>query len=217
MSLSYDGNYLFVGTSTLGAFYTFWNGQNYTTLTQIPNSIIPTNSSLYWSLVVSSDMKTIYYNLNSGTIKELPITLSNATYTTLATPNAYATSINDNSWRHYVWTISPSGVYTYYVNNTAVYTTGSGLTYPSPVTRVTNYIGNSLSNPRSYFNGGIDDFRMYNRVLTTTQIAAIYNKTEYGYTLNNYINYGVTGITGETGPTGRTGTYRTYWSYWNNW
>jgi len=76
------------------------------------------------------------------------------------TNNIGANSINDNVWRHVVLTLHPTAGWQIYLNAVSYYTNGSG-TYPGAVTRSTNYIGKSAWGDVNYFNGGIDDFRVY--------------------------------------------------------
>jgi hypothetical protein len=84
------------------------------------------------------------------------------------------------------------------------------------------YIGHSNYSPTTeLYNGYIDDFRIYNRVLSATDVSGIYGITASStYLANNnastsvttYVQVpiqtstGATGPTSLTGPTGRTGT-----------
>jgi len=83
---------------------------------------------------------------------------------------------NNTTWFHVVWTLNPTGVYKIYINGVLNTTVTSNATYPAIGTRTNNYIGkNNWSNP--YFNGRIDDFRIYNRVLSDSDAANIYSNT----------------------------------------
>ena len=67
----------------------------------------------------------------------------------------------------------------YYNTNT----TGNICNYPGQVDTAGNqqpYIG-SLSGGRYFYNGGLDDFRIYSKVLPATDIANIYNNVEIPY------------------------------------
>ena len=90
-------------------------------------------------------------------------------------------SINDNVWRHVVWTLTNSGtpgnsdhVWKIYLNGTLT-STQTNVRYPSNISRTKNYFGKSNWSGDSYFNGGIVDFRMYNRVISDQEISDIYN------------------------------------------
>ena len=117
--------------------------------------------------------------------------------------NIYNTSINDSLWRHYTWTLQNNGTYQYYVNGEMV-STSSNNVYPSNMSRTSNFIGKSNNLSLSYFNGLVDDFRVYNRLLSSTEINTLY---KYNYSGEYYIvtEYGLTGPTGPTGVTGSTG------------
>jgi hypothetical protein len=94
-------------------------------------------------------------------------------------------SVNDNVWRHFVWTNS-SNVWKFYINGNLVNT----YTSPAPTNAFRNigYIGANISTSGEnygFFNGGLDDFRFYNIVLNQRQVTALYN---YNYTFSIFIN-----------------------------
>jgi hypothetical protein len=83
-------------------------------------------------------------------------------------------NMNDNAWNHIAWTLSPTNGWTIYLNGTLFINYSDGY-YPNAGFRNNNYIGKSnWVDP--YFNGGIQDFRIYNSVLADTDISTIYNK-----------------------------------------
>lgn len=97
-----------------------------------------------------------------------------------------ANNVNNGTWVHAVWTLDPSGNCKVYINGTLNFT--GVYAYPNPTTPFTrNSLGKSLitdaTNP--YFNGYIDEFRVYNRVLTQTDVTNLY--------MNNslVLNYGM--------------------------
>jgi len=121
--------------------------------------------------------------------------------------------VNDGTWRQIVGTYLANGNYTVYVNTSPVYS-GTGA-YPTVISRTINYIGRS-ENPSidQDLSGNVDDFRVYNRTLTQTDVSNLYiNKPN----TNGYIYWGTgpsgpsgsftgrTGPTSSTGPTGPTG------------
>lgn len=86
-----------------------------------------------------------------------------------------------NTWTHVVWTIHPDGKHTIYVNgksigipDTDTITYFSGHDYPLILGY--NYAGIS-QNLADYYNGYLDDIRIYNRELKSTEAQALYNKT----------------------------------------
>jgi hypothetical protein len=87
--------------------------------------------------------------------------------------NVYS-SVNQNQWTHAVWTMDMSGgVWKCYVNGALVYT--NTLVYPdASVVRTKNFIGKSSSASDPYFNGSIDEFKVYRKVLTQVEVTSLY-------------------------------------------
>lgn len=86
------------------------------------------------------------------------------------------TAINDNVWRHVVWTLSYSttknSTWNIYLNGSFSSTT-TGY-YPRNISRTGNYIGKSGWSTDEMFNGQIDDFRVYNAVLSASDVSQLY-------------------------------------------
>jgi hypothetical protein len=80
--------------------------------------------------------------------------------------------VNDNEWRHIAWTLDPNGEWKIYVNGALIHTVTK--VYPNAVQRTLNYIGKSHWTDQPYYNGAIDDFRYYTRVLTSSEVTDIY-------------------------------------------
>ena len=166
--------------------------------------------------MTSPNGKTIFELANGATTDNIKMALdaSGRMVTTCINGNGVSSSVvnvsssinlNDNTWRLLTWTMDTSGNYTYYINATSVYSV-SGKIYPNSIARSVNYLGKSSSAPTVYYNGGIDDFRVYSSVISTSDIQQLYSDPEYyGYYLYNYGQTGQTGITGPTGFTGYTG------------
>ncbi len=77
-----------------------------------------------------------------------------------------------NTWHHVVWTMDSSNTVTYYLDGSKV---GSGGTYFYPAaTAPDNEIGEWARFP-VYFTGAIDDLRIYNRVLSASDIQQLYH------------------------------------------
>lgn len=81
------------------------------------------------------------------------------------------TVVTDGVWRHAVWTINTSGLSTVYINGASVLTVSS--TFPS-LTMTSNFIGKSNNPGDANFTGKIDEFRVYNCVLTANDVAQLY-------------------------------------------
>jgi hypothetical protein len=129
----------------------------------------------------------------------------------------YFTDINynDNVWRHIVWTLSyvPTGSYTstwnLYINGINKYSAATNL-YPSTtITRTACYIGKSNWSD-GYYNGYIDDFRIYNRVLTAAEAASLYANSNYNYIIKNGSTPIITQIQGTTPANPATSGYAIY-------
>ena len=84
-------------------------------------------------------------------------------------------NVNDNVWRHFVWTISADGTWKYYFDGVLIQTdVGKGV--PNSSLRTKSWLGKSpWGNPP--FNGLIDDFRIYNTDLSATDVASLYQYT----------------------------------------
>jgi hypothetical protein len=98
----------------------------------------------------------------------------------------YTGTFTNNTWYHFVWTIkyntsATDATHTFYWNGIQFSTlTESYLTTGSTGAFV-------FTNNNQYWKGSIDDFRVYNRVLNSDQILALYNNTQYN--INNVNNY----------------------------
>lgn len=105
----------------------------------------------------------------------------------------YHTSVDydDNAWHHYTFTVGGSGnaVYVDGVLDTPVYTTGDANTV-AWFNNVTGETSITLGE-RGYlhdrkYNGSVDDFRVYNRSLSASEISAEYNNSlKNSFPLNN--------------------------------
>lgn len=85
-------------------------------------------------------------------------------------------SINTNSWVHLVL-IREENVSKYYIDNVLTHTAtadSAGSTY-NPISDF--IIGSGRSTTNQFFHGIIDDIRVYNRVLSSSEIDDIYNES----------------------------------------
>ena len=135
--------------------------------------------------------------------------------------NITSGNVNDNSWNHVAITMS-SSLITAYINSISIWNSNSGK-YPKTIARPHCYLGksNTLTDPQ--FFGNIDDFRTYNKVLTSSQIGDIYNNTNVK---NNYMNGKIYSLysnnSADNNPsitpnpsTNQVGSGQTYY-YWND-
>lgn len=91
---------------------------------------------------------------------------------------------NDNTWRHMAivfweslskWEVYVDGVKT---------STLTGANYPVITSNFKNYIGKSTNITDNYYNGYIDDFRVYNTSLSSTTISYLILMGKYDISLN---------------------------------
>jgi hypothetical protein len=90
--------------------------------------------------------------------------------TNLAAIGLSTGKVTSGTWTHVAVTYDSSGNYSFYVNGAAA---GSGT---SPQTFI--WIGNGLIGRQTsgeYFNGSIDDLRVYDTAMSASQVAALYN------------------------------------------
>lgn len=110
------------------------------------------------------------------------------------------TIINNNIWYHVIWTMSNTipSTWNIYINGVLSTSatqlmsggTSKNLPYPDIVERPSNYLGKSNNTGDACFYGAIDDFRIFNFVLSQSQVTAIYTYpsaiiTSTKYTINN--------------------------------
>ena len=89
-----------------------------------------------------------------------------------------AKNVNDGVWHHIVWVFDTSNSWTIYLDMVQI--AQLSFAYPDSIPRWYNYIGQSIQPGAAYFNGALADFRLYDRVLESTEINPIY---EYGIPL----------------------------------
>ena len=82
-------------------------------------------------------------------------------------------NVNDGVWRHAVMTFDTSGNLILYINGQiyCVYTTA---TYPPGAFRSSNFLGKSNFNIDPYLNGAVDEFYLWDGVITPAEAKAIY-------------------------------------------
>ena len=88
-------------------------------------------------------------------------------------------------WHHFVWCINKQGKWDIYLNNVRI--NGAETANIPNITYNLRYI-NKSAYPDSTWGGQMDDFRIYNKVLSTVDVSSLYNKTytmpPNTYTLN---------------------------------
>ena len=95
------------------------------------------------------------------------------------TVNIFSYTVNDvivnNTWMHISWVITKTPEWRLYVNGTLQQLNSSNSRYPNSATYNNCYIAKSNFEGDGYLKCKIDDFRMYNRALTASEVADLYN------------------------------------------
>ena len=181
LKFSKDGNILFIasylfsnGTGALQ--YCIWNGTTFGTL--INSGLFSSQSTGIYGMALDYNNNLFIANLNQGIIYKTTFQISNQ----YSASNFYsAQNLNDNAWRHVAWTIDPTNTtYKYYINGTLIKTDVSlGYAFPGLTTRTNNLLGVATDLSLSYFKGGIDNYKVYNGVLTDAQVYSLFTADAY--------------------------------------
>ena len=91
----------------------------------------------------------------------------------------FGSDVNDGVWRHVAWTMDSDGNWLVYLNGLPLRTFPSAA-IPESMTRWYNYLGRSDWFWDPYLNGAIDEFYVFNFVLTAPEVTQLYQcKSEY--------------------------------------
>lgn len=128
----------------------------------------------------SDGINRLYCDVGSSNTTQISYTNSSGTQTLLD----LGTSYNDNTWRHMAIVFWESlSKWEVYINGSKTDTLTSA-EYPTLTSSFTNYIGKSSTITDSYYNGYIDDFRVYNSTLSSTAVSYLVSMAEYDMSLN---------------------------------
>ena len=115
-----------------------------------------------WIIIAKySNSNNIHCKIFNNTYYDIGITLPNIV--------AY-----DDTWKHLVWTISNTGFWTIYINNIRV-VYSQYYVIPQFLDSKKYYLGKSQYPDDGYYDGNIDDFRIYNIELNAEQVLELYN------------------------------------------
>ena len=85
-----------------------------------------------------------------------------------------STAVNDGNWHHVAWTRTSGKVLTLYIDGTAAGTATDTMgTGSTPLVTVSAIGRDPQNGGLPWFNGLMDDFRVYNRALTSTEVATL--------------------------------------------
>jgi len=86
-------------------------------------------------------------------------------------------NLNDNAWRHAVWTMDRTGYWQVYLNGVLIAYLEAKI-YPISLPRAQNYLGKGNFANEPYLNGAIDEFYMFKFVLSAMQVQQLYSEGE---------------------------------------
>jgi len=147
-----------------------------------PNTVINNNVVLYF---YNNNLYFGVWNGNMGAIQT-----SSTVGSTTGLDASIITGVTTATWYHIAITIAINGTWQFFVNGQLTNTI-SGV-YPFDLLRQNNYLGKSSNYAYPYYNGYIDDFRVYQSVISPNNIYNIYsNKSSVSKAqLTNYQNNG---------------------------
>ena len=174
-SISFDGNKK--QNVTIPSFYTSGNGLSFSFWFQ-SNS----NNASIFDFGNEQDSNNIVAQIINGSFS-INVLIENNNQQ----PIIFINNINNNSWNHITWTLSPSNGWIIYLNGNYFKPYNNGI-YPNSMYRKSNYIGRSNSSNNLFFTGNIADFCVFNSVLTQTDVTSIFTqfkKTPYSTDILN--------------------------------
>jgi type II secretory pathway pseudopilin PulG len=183
------------GTGRIGNALTFDGINDYVTLpigsviNSLTNCTIATwvnwsGSGSSWQRILDFGTGTTFYMFltpNNGTTGSMRFAITNSgtggeDQTTVAGSSPLATG-----WHHIAVTIDATNhIHTIYLDGALVAQKTSATHKPSDLgTTTNNYLGRSQFSTDPYFNGKLDDVRIYSRVLTAAEILQLANTLKY--------------------------------------
>jgi hypothetical protein len=128
----------------------------------------------------------ILISRNASTDNRLNFNIANSTNSSgnIITTNDYI----DGNWHHIIWSINNVGRWTIYIDGVI-----ASFTAPLPtniniqnITFNNNFFGKSLFPSDGYLSGNVDDFRIYDYILSPNEVSGLYYGTD-PTTQNKYI------------------------------
>jgi hypothetical protein len=183
----FDGvnNYIDLGDWENGgamtfAFWARWDAfNNYSRIVDLGNGSSSNN------IIVAN------YQTNNG--------LFFSAYNGASETRMWISTISLNQWDFYTATVDESGIMTIYKNGQQIAQKTDGFK-PNYILRTAQFIGKSNFSADGYFNGAMDDIRIYNTALSATEILNLYDtqtlavetenlNTNLGFYINNNTLY----------------------------
>ena len=175
--------------SNAGSAYSFNGINNYISFANVPTSQVDNWTISAWMKLASlsqlSDAVSMGYDdgysgngysmsVSTGTGGAYPGNQLFVTFGGLGWANSGYSFASTSQWYHVVM-LRSSGVTSFYVNSVQASNTSS----TTPVTPTSFRIGSE--NGIRFFNGAIDDVRIYNRALSSTEVSALYAFESSGF------------------------------------
>lgn len=167
MTPSYNGSGKYIYFSNTSSPYQY---------IYIPSFFLLPNTIAFWIRTTQTTSSVPLYCNSPNILSKTCIYMSSGLVESKYGGNTVAKSqiaVNDGSWHHIAWD-SDRTVEHLYIDGVLV-DTGSVVS-PKAVVSYPSYIGRNSTVPSEYFVGSIDDFEIYNRVITATAVKDLYAK-----------------------------------------
>jgi hypothetical protein len=147
----------YTGGITVGAWVYCHSLQNWFRVLDLGNGA-PSDNILFSNVGTSADLRFAIFQ--------------GSTLYSLTAPGVLET----NRWLHLAATVDASGNAKLYKNGVQV--ASGNMSLPNLVNRTNNYLGRSNWAPDAYFDGLLDEVRLYNRALSAAEVARLANSEE---------------------------------------
>jgi len=178
-SISFNGNQK--QNVTIPSFYTGGNGLTFSFWFQSNNNSNYASIFDFGNGQGSDNIVAQIYNGNFST----SVCIGN----NIQGPITFIPGINNNTWNHITWTLSPSNGWIIYLNgnNYKPYPNGK---YPNSMYRDSNYIAMSNWSNNPFYTGNIADFCIFNSTLTQAQVTTIFTQSKKSPYSSDILNKG---------------------------
>ena len=133
------------------------------------NILNPTKSEglVYWGVNLQYHAKNMFYLLSNN---------SGLVFNGFYADGAYMDSIHENQWLMVGYIYRGNGNLSFFINNQIVDTCNLGGSLATPLTnlKIGSRSENDYMNVEDYFKGVLDDIRIYNRVLSSSEVIQLY-------------------------------------------
>jgi hypothetical protein len=163
----------FYTTGQLGQAFKFDGVDDYVQTPSINGSSLTTISYSFWvKTKIATNITALSWGTNTACVMGTVSSGKMNCYVDGGSAGSAttATTINDGKWHHVVFTTSASAQ-TIYLDGAQSGTATETLSAPNSVVRIGRQQGGSTG----YFNGSMDDARVYNRVLSASEVKQLYN------------------------------------------